>query len=344
MVLERAHDRLHAPCMRVLLALLLLSIVPVSAQSTVFDAYQLWSNGQSREVIAMLEPQVTGSKPSLEGAQLGVAWALVATSYQTLEMYDQASRAYQKSLEILRSTDAARSQYAAVLDNLATMDDALGQQDAARLLCEKALHIYQQLGDHPGMTIAYTDLAVIAFAQNEIKPAQRNLDHAFAAATAGGKIGDDDVATMNSIKAALALHAGHANEAVTAAQVAIDHWIRSHGPGYFMLQTSYLVKARALEKTGVYADALTEARHALDIAENTVGRNSNAYLKAMGVVAEILKAAGEREEAARIQKEVQRSLADLHTRQCYGCTIDASGFRQAERNSYGFSAGEFPQN
>jgi tetratricopeptide (TPR) repeat protein len=330
--------------MRVLFALLVLSTVPVSAQSLVFEAYELWSSGQSTAVIAMLEPTLTAGKPGLQGADLGVAWALMATSYQTLEMYEKATRAYQKSLEILRPIEAAKSQYAAVLDNLATMDEALGQHDAARRLCEKALRIYQELGDHAGVTVAYSDLAVIAFAQNHNKEAQRNVDHALASGNASGSIGDDDAATINSVKAALALRAGHAAEAVATAQAAIDCWIRSHGPGYFMLGTTYLVKARALAKTGEYSDALIEAQHALDIAEATVGRGSTAYLTARGVVAEILKAAGQREEAARIQKEVRRSLADLHTRQCYGCTIDASGFRQAERNSYGLSAGDLPQN
>lgn len=330
--------------MRVLIALLVLSTVPVYAQSLVFEAYELWSSGQNNAVIAVLEPTLTASKPSLQGAELGVAWALMATSYQTLEMYEKAARAYQKSLEILQSIDAAKSQYAAVLDSLATMEEGLGQRDTAKRLCEKALRIYQELGDHSGMTVAYSDLAVIAFAQNRDKAAQRNIDNALSSGNAGGPIGDDDAATINSVKAALALRAGHAKEAVATAQAAIDCWIRSHGAGYYMLGTTYLVKARALAKTGEYSDALTEAQHALDIAEAAVGRESTPYLTARGVVAEILKAAGERAEAARVQKEVQRSLADLHTRQCYGCTIDASGFRQAERNSYGLSAGDLPQN
>jgi Tetratricopeptide repeat len=157
-------------------------------------------------------------------------------------------------------------------------------------------------------------------------------------------IGDEDAAAMNSVKAALALHAGHAHEAVATAQESIDSWTRSRGPNSFMLGTTYLVKARALAKTGEYADALTEAKHALDIAEATVGRDSTAYLVAKAVVAETLKAAGERKLGARMLAEVRRSLADLHTRQCYGCTIDASGFRQAGRNSNGLSAGTFPQN
>jgi tetratricopeptide (TPR) repeat protein len=328
--------------MRVLLAFVLLSALPVYPQSKVLEAYALWRSGQPEAAVSLLKPLVEANPRTLQDTELGVAWGLLATSYQALEKYDPARRAYQNAMEILGSIEAARKEYAAILDNLATMNESLGQMDVARRLSEKALALYQELGDSSGVAITYTDLAVLGLAQNQVRDAQRALENAFAAEKAGGIMDDDDVAAMNAVKATLALRAGHAEEAETAASVSIDCWIRQHGQDYYLLGTSYMVRARARIKLGEYAQALTDAQRAVALAETAIGKNSRADLSARGVLAEVLKASGNK-EGARMEKEVRQEMAALQARQCYQCTIDASGFRQAERGSYGLPAGIYPR-
>ena|ERR1700722_12336442 len=63
------------------------------------------------------------------------------------------------------------------------------------------------------------------------------------------------------------------------------------------------------------------------ITEAAAGRNTFAYATAEDAYAQILRASGAKEEAARLSKEATDTLADLELRSCNGCTINASGFR-----------------
>ncbi len=311
--------------MRVLLTFLLLSALPLWGLSPIEEAYRLWSDGQIKETVTMLEPLVAADSHSLSESDRGLAWGMLASSYQDLEMYPKARRAYQMALEILPSIPSAKAQYAAIIANFATMEESQGQMRAAQVLFEKAVHLYEELGDHAGLGSAYTDLAVMKFAQNDDRASRRALEKAFA--LQGNSPSDDDLAAMNSVKAALALRAGHAEDAVAAVQISIESWTRSRGPDFYMLGTTYLLRARALARTGEYSRALVDVQHALAIAEATVGKQSIGYLTAKGVYGEILKASGARDEGSRMQQEARRALNDLQGRQCSRCTIDASAFR-----------------
>jgi tetratricopeptide (TPR) repeat protein len=137
----------------------------------------------------------------------------------------------------------------------------------------------------------------------------------------------DDVAALDEVKSALALHDGNGEEAISMAQQAIDLWTRDHGPGYFLLSNGYLLRAQVLAHSRDYAGAMADAQHALAIAQNAVGRNTIDYLSAQAVYAGILRASGAKQEGSRMAKEADSALAELERRQCSGCTIDANGFR-----------------
>lgn len=79
--------------------------------------------------------------------------------------------------------------------------------------------------------------------------------------------------------------------------------------------------------SGDYAGAIADSRQALVITERAAGRNTFAYATAENAYAQILRASGAKEEAARLSKEATGTLADLELRLCNGCTINASGFR-----------------
>jgi tetratricopeptide (TPR) repeat protein len=244
-----------------------------------------------------------------------------------LEVYDQARRAFRHAIEKLRPLPTAQAQYASTLDHLGTLEEALGQRKSAKALCDKARHMYELLGDSAGVAITSTNLALIAYAQNDFKTARRSLERAWQEAQHANGLKDDDVAAMESVSSALALHDGRDAEAISTIQRAIDRWTRAHGPGYFLLGDGYLLRAQALAKTGDYARAIADAQHALAIAEAAIGRNTVAYLIAENVYAQMLRASGAKQEASRLTKEANSALAVLESRQCGGCTIDASSFR-----------------
>jgi tetratricopeptide (TPR) repeat protein len=297
-----------------------------SATDQIVEAFHLWSAGQERAAIAILEPIVQSRVNGIEERDLGVAWNVLGSCYMDLERYDEARRAYQHAVEILRPIPDSQNQFASVIDNLGVLEKALGNGDSARALCEKSERIYETLGDAAGVAITSTNLAVISIAQHDFKGARRGLERALQEAQ-HATMKDDDIAAMDSVESALALHEKKEDEAITAVQRAIDRWTRVHGPGYFMIGTGYLLRAQAFAKLGDYARATADAQHALQIAEAAIGRNTVAYLMAEDEYARILRAAGDKEQASRLQKQASVALAQIESRQCGGCTINVSGYR-----------------
>lgn len=298
-----------------------------SAKASIVQAYRLWSEGQPKAAIAILEPLLRLDTQTFTEEQRGAAWDLLGSSYQDLEIFDRARQAYGKSIEALRSIPSAQAQYAAALYNLASMEQTLGENDSAMALSEKSRRIYEQLGDPAGIAVACTNLAGLAYVQKDFKTARRSLATALKEAQATTRMREDDYAAMYATESALALHDGKDEEAISSIQQAIDRWIHSHGPGYLMLGTGYLLRAHALARSGDYPRALADAQQALAIDEAAIGRNALGYLTAKTEYAQILHASGAKEEASRLEKEAGSALAQLESRKCYGCTIDANGFR-----------------
>jgi tetratricopeptide (TPR) repeat protein len=297
-----------------------------SAAEQVIEAFHLWSGGDDRAAIAILEPVVQWGAKGLAESDLGVAWNVLGSCYLDLEMYDQARRAYQHAMEILRPIPAAQAQYASTMDNMGVLEKALGDGASAKALCEKARHIHETLGDSSGVAITSTNLAVIAIAYHDFKGARRAFERASQEAQ-HAKMKEDDIAAIESVESALALHDKRVDEAISAVQRAIDRWTRVHGPGFFMIGTGYLLRAQAFAAAGDYARARADAQHALEIAEAAIGRNTFAYLTAEDEYARILRASGDKEQASRLQKQAASGLALMESRQCGGCTINVSGYR-----------------
>jgi tetratricopeptide (TPR) repeat protein len=315
----------------VLLLLALLLAVPARAQKSaaeqVIDAFALWSGGQDRAAMAILEPVVQRGANGLVGSDLGVAWNVLGSCYMDLEMYDEARRAYQHAMEILRPIPAAQNQYASTMDNMGVLEKALGDRNSAKALCEQARHIHETLGNSAGVAITSTNLAVIAIAQRDFKRARRDFERASQEAQRASAMREDDIAAIDVVESALALHDRRDGAAISAVQRAIDRWTRAHGPGYFMIGTGYLLRAQAFAKIGDYDRATADAQHALDIVEAAIGKNTVGYLTAEEEYARILRASGDKEQGSRLQKQAASGLALMESRQCGGCTINVSGYR-----------------
>jgi tetratricopeptide (TPR) repeat protein len=297
-----------------------------SASDSIVRAFELWRGGQPKAAIAILEPLLQAGSQFDDPRDPGVAWNVLGQSYLDLDRYVEARQAYQHALEILRPIPSARTQYGSALDSMGMLEASLGQRNEAKTLCEKARQIYAELGDSAGVAITSINLAVIALGRNDFKAARRFLQTAIESQRARA-MKAEDVAAMDAVKSALALHDGNGEEAISMAQQAIDLWTRAHGPEYFLLSNGYLLRAQALAHAGDYARAIQDAQHALAIAEAAIGRNTVDFLSAQVVYAGILRASGAKQEGSRMAKEAGSALADLERRQCSRCTMDASGFR-----------------
>jgi tetratricopeptide (TPR) repeat protein len=293
----------------------------------IVQAFQSWSGGHPKAAVAILETTLRTGVNAADERELGVAWNVLGSAYLDLEKYGEAKQAYHHAIEKLRPIPSARAQYASTIDSLGRLEDSLGQKDLAKALCDKARHIYEELGDSAGVAVTSTNLAVIAYGQRDFKTARRALARAIQETQLTTRMIDDDVAAMDALRSVLALHDGREEEARSSIEQAIDLWTHAHEPGYYMLGTAYLVRAQVLAKSGEYARAISDAQHALAISEAAIGRNSIAYLSAANVYAQILQASGKKGEASLLKKQDDRALAELQSRRCSGCTVDAGAFR-----------------
>ena len=298
-----------------------------SSSDQIAQAFHFWSDGHPKVAIEILDAMLRARVNSGDDREQGVAWNVLGSAYLDLERYDEAKQAYQHAMEKLRPIPSAQAQYAATVDSLARLEDSLGQKDLAKALGHRARHIYEELGDSAGVAVTSTNLAVIAYGQRDFKTARRALQRAIEEAQHTNRLIDDDVAAIDATRSVLALHDGREEDAISAIERAINLWTQAHGPGYYMLGTGYLVRAQVLAKSRDYARAISDAQHALAMAEAAVGRSSVAYLSAETIYAQILRASGAKQEASRLKKEASSALANLHSRRCMGCTLDAAAFR-----------------
>ena len=234
--------------------------------SSVARAYQLWSRGQPKAAIAILEPLLRAGSRFDDARNAGVAWNILGNSYLDLDRYAEAKQGYQHAIDILRPIASARAQYGTALDSMGMLEVSLGQRNEAKTMCEKARQIYAELGDSARVASTSINLAVIALGRNDFKAARRFLQTAIQAQPESAmKV--DDLAAMDLVKSKLALHVGNSEEAVAMAQHAIDLWTQAHGPGYLMLSNGYLLRALALVHSGNYVPAIRDAQHALALVE-----------------------------------------------------------------------------
>lgn len=305
------------------------SHLPMDAQSSAYDqivgADGLRYQGHPKAAIAILEPMVQAR--GMSDADLGFAWNVLGSSYDDLHMPEKAKSCYETAIEKLRPIPSVQAKYASAIADLAALEASEGQTDSAKALYGKAGRIYEGIGEFGGVTVFSTDLATLAFAEKNFKAARRYLDRGFAASQRSTKLRDDDIAGLYSVKGALALHEQKNAEALADSQRAIDLWAHAHGPDYFMLGLGYVLRAQAKANTKDYGHALTDAQHALAVIERAGGKETSAHVKAQIVYAQVLQASGAKEQASQVRKQAGTAMANLQSRQCRGCTIDANGFR-----------------
>lgn len=298
---------------------------PPSTQ--IMRARQLESQGQSKAAISILEPLVQSGAHGLSDEEIGVVWILMGSSYENLEMYDKARSCYETAAQKLRSIPSEQANYAAAIENLASVESSAGLTWSSKALCDKARRIYEELGNHEGIVTASTDLALMAFLQQDFKNARRLLARAFEEVPRATRLPDDDMAALYRLEGMLAGHEGHYQEAIADFDQSIDLWIHVHGPNDVILRAGYILRAQALAKSGNYPRAIADIEHALEIIRSARGDSGPGYLRTEMVYAQILRASGAKKQAALIEKQARNALSDEQRRGCAGCTVSVESLR-----------------
>jgi tetratricopeptide (TPR) repeat protein len=276
-------------------------------------------------VIQLLEALVASDSKALDAASLAIAWNLLGTSYRDIDELDKARRCYEASIHILDTLPGQRSEYASALDNLGGVEELSGQLDMAKTLRIRAKHIYEEQGDHAGLAIALSNLTNIALKQHDMGAARRNMKAAFQEVESAPAIDVNNLATLYTVKGALARTDGDLREAIAADQRAIDIWTKNGGPKS-KLGVAYSLRSEAYAMIGNNEQAVSDSRYALVLLEEG-GRSSRIYLKAQLAYAHVLRETGAKQEGARLEKQARTALANFRTQHCDGCTISAESFR-----------------
>jgi tetratricopeptide (TPR) repeat protein len=314
----------------VILFTLFLGAAPLRADAPlprpVDEAYQLWRTGHSAAAVAQLEPFLHGNATPPNDRTTGVAWGILGSSYLDVERFAEARRAYERALAILKPLTEARNEYAAVLDSLGILEQSLGHAQNARPLCRKAQNIYVETGNHTGIVITATNLAVIAYVDKDYKASRRSIAQAIEEMPQANGLRNDDMAALDAIESAMSLHDGKKEEAMTQVQHAINLWERTYGPDFFMLPNGYLLRAQVSASVGDRVNAMSDANRGLARAQALWGKDSVGYLSAEGAYARVLQICGDKQQARRLTSDSRQALADLEQRQCSGCTVNANSF------------------
>jgi tetratricopeptide (TPR) repeat protein len=203
----------------------------------------------------------------------------------------------------------------------------MGQLEAAKTFLRKAEGLYAGVGDHVGLAEVATNFAILAMSRNDTHRARSFLLDAFREAELTKDLTNSDRAEMYTIKGNLAARDHSFAPAVLDYQQAIDFWTRARGPKCYPIALEYAMQADAYRELGDYNKAEKDITAAVQLLEETVGRNTGMYAAIELTDARLLRATGATAEAAQRETEAKALLKALRNEQCANCSVSSTSFR-----------------
>jgi tetratricopeptide (TPR) repeat protein len=304
----------------------LFSTVVLPAQDSVrqklFYAYQLEQTGRFSQAIAVAKPLMNSSDLSIPDHSRG--WILIAMAYQQEGRFEEAHRAYDQSLLLLKNQPQYLRDYAVALSAFATLYQDMGRSDESIHLENQVVSIYKQTNDHRGIAIAFERIAELALAQGDKREGRKNLTEAIREAALADDLDDDFHASTSATQAWLAELDGNPAEAILGYQHALDLWTAIYGNEHPTVGWAFMLLGKAYLKAGDTSNALNEMQKGLAILERSSGRNSIKYLTADLAYARTLDAAGKHDQADQIMASAGEKLNALYQNQCIRCQVSAA--------------------
>jgi len=196
-----------------------------------------------------------------------------------------------------------------VLDDFGGLYVSISQFKIADGLRVKALHLYEEVQDHAGITRASIDLAGTAFSQKKIHEGRKYLERAVKEARLENDLEDDAVASISNYQQALNL------------------WRKSHSEEHPFTGWGYALLGEAHAEAGEFTTALTEMKQGIAILGRTLGSQNPRYLVAEITYSRVLDETGAHTEAKLIKTNAERQLKESDSRQCTNCIISAAAFQ-----------------
>ena len=296
-------------------------------QPSIAHALELERRGRMGAAIALLEPMVQSEQSALSKKDQGIAWAVLARSYQDSGNFIQAQHDYEKATQILAPMPAAASEYASALNNFGSLYRDQRQFALADKLRLRALALYRQLFDHAGIAIVLNNLAETAIQQNDRRKGSKYLEEALEEAKHASDLDWNNEAAIETTKGVLLLMGGKPETAREAFQKSIDLWQQGFGPEHYWVGWGYVLLAECGLVSGDTERAEADVTKGSAILEKALGRDNLKYAQAQIVYARILRAEGDKGRAHVLESAAQQAIQTLRHNACTGCSISAEAFR-----------------
>ena len=236
----------------------------------------------------------------------------MGSAYQDLGRYREARHAYDSAISALSATPGGGDQYAAALDNLGSLEAAVGHATESRALRVKAREAYVSAGDHAGIARTSSNLAVLALSRGDIRQASAEATRSSEEERQAKNMDADDRATLLSVRGTVSMAEGDLSLARKDENEAIALWSGSYGRNFPKLSNGYLLLAQIEERSGNYADGLTAVNQVLTLESTQLqGQVTASYVRAQVVEARLLIASGREEEGRKLARQAQAAMSLL---------------------------------
>jgi tetratricopeptide (TPR) repeat protein len=312
-----------ATCLSLAIACPLLA--QTAPEQRLVHAYALEREGQPAQAIVELHALLDAE--SLNAPATGKAWNILGLAYEDQGNYADSQHAYERSIRTFEGLPNNVGDYAMALDDFGGLYVSTGQLELAVRLRQKALGLYEKIGDHAGMTRASSNLAGIAFSRQKTKDGRRYLERAIKEAQVANDLDNDDLAGIASMQGWLAQLDGNLPVSASRYRQSLDLLIKRHGEEHPFVGWGYMLLGKAHADAGASAMALGEMKRGLAILGRTLNSQNPKYLTAEIAYSHVLDATGAHMEAAQIKARAEQQLEEESSRKCAACTISVTAFQ-----------------
>ena len=266
----------------------------------------LSQRGQLLQVIQTANSLLASN--TLSPSDQGMAYIYLGYAHQQRGEFTQATASYEKALAVVNSDGQHQSDYAATLSTLATVYAQIGQTDTAKHVLLRAIHLFEDDGDHAGSAMIWNDLANIAAERNSHREAHKDMEHAIAESQLAHNVSLGEFAALATTQGRIAELDGDAHSAISNYQHALDLWEQTHQDQQQRMAWLNVLLGGAYLQAGDLANARKTTSLGLSMLATSSGRGTPRYHLAELTYSKILDASGAHDQASTLRKEAQSSL------------------------------------
>jgi hypothetical protein len=263
-------------------------------------------------------------------AERGALWAQLASEYQYAAEFLKAEDAYDRSLHLLKGAPAARAEYAATLESLATLYLLYKRVDEAESVRKQALAVWEKLGDSSEIGLSRIHLANVAIARRQFKKAERlSLQGMEEMETSSSPPRSGMLSGLITVAYARCLR-GHYDEGLSSARQALafanTHFEPESAAVGFALETVGFAEW----KSGALQNAEKAMLRGNQILRTKLVPADPRLRGALLQYGDYLNATSRRVEAQEIHAEVDRMTSQTGTF-CAACTVSVDSLSKTLR-------------